>query len=275
MMKMKVEKIGPDEAKELLSLNKKNFRKPDAKRVDAYSREMKAGKWVLNGESIKVGKSGLLDGQHRLGAVIKAGVTVEMVVIRDLDCDGRGLDRGKPRSLGQWLSHEGVKNACDMAASGKLCVSYQKGMWAKQSLQVVDVLDSEILSFVMENETQLQNCVRVAMRSKQMLSTAILSSILFFGCDGVPPEDSEVAKWFCESLAKGENIGETDAVFHLRNRLLQQGPAAMLTPFIKRALATIAWNKTVAGDSCTSSSMRLRLTGPSPQKAPGVISVIK
>ena len=54
--------------------------------VTFYAAEMRAGKWRVNGESIKFSKSGaLMDGQHRLHAIIKVNQSIPMVVVRELD----------------------------------------------------------------------------------------------------------------------------------------------------------------------------------------------
>lgn len=45
--------------------------------IASYARDMKSGAWVLNGETVKIASNGqLLDGQHRLNAVVESGQTV-------------------------------------------------------------------------------------------------------------------------------------------------------------------------------------------------------
>ena len=54
--------------------------------VAALAREMQAGRWARNPQPLCFARSGrLLNGQHRLLAVLRAGVTVEMAVLRDLE----------------------------------------------------------------------------------------------------------------------------------------------------------------------------------------------
>lgn len=55
-------------------------------RVEQYAADMKAGRWQLNGEAIKFDNTGrLLNGQHRLHAIVLADVTVKMLVVSGLD----------------------------------------------------------------------------------------------------------------------------------------------------------------------------------------------
>jgi len=77
-------KIGPEKAAELLENNDHN-RKITQSRVSEYASEMRNGMWMYNGESITRSVSGkLMDGQHRLLAVIASGVEIDVEFIDDI-----------------------------------------------------------------------------------------------------------------------------------------------------------------------------------------------
>ena len=271
MIDVSVEKVSPDAAAKLLALNTSNFRKPDHRRVNAYAKEMLAGRWELNGDTIKVNGSVLIDGQHRLMAILKSGVTVDMVVVRGIESDGKTIDRGKPRSIGQWLSHSGIKNATSVASTAKMCVFYKKGLWSRPTMQGWDVSDSEIFSFVEQYQEKLSDCVKLGSTAGKVIPASLLATVLFYGSGASNPQDVSLCTWFAGSLAKGESLTDEDAVFHLRNRLLSQTSQASMDRFMQRALLTMAWNKTVKGEPCTAMHLRLRVTGPVKQKAPETI----
>lgn len=112
-----VERIGPAEAKTLLGLNTHN-RAIRQDRVHTMARDMNHGKWQLNGETIKVGQGALIDGQHRLLAVIEANTSIEMLVIRGLaDDTQQTVDVGAKRNLGDFLSLAGEENSHNLAAA--------------------------------------------------------------------------------------------------------------------------------------------------------------
>lgn len=268
MVNASVESIGPEQARELLALNTANFRKPDPVRVGVYAKEMLNGNWQLNGDTIKLNGSVLIDGQHRLLAIVKSGVTIQTIVVRGLESDGKTVDRGKTRTIGQWCAHKGFKCAKDIATAGRLVVIHEKGLWSKQHVQWSDTLDSEVFNFIESNVSQLQQCVKLSRAVKPLLTPSLMAAVLYVGCGKRSPEDVDEAVWFVKALGKGEHLTTDDAVFHLRNRLISQSLQSRLTPFMKRALLTIAWNKTVNGESCTSNGLRVRLTGPAKQKAP-------
>jgi hypothetical protein len=76
-MKFNVEKINPQGAEFLLIKNTIN-RKLRPSIVRDFARQMRLNLWRENtGEAIKITSNGhLLDGQHRLTALVKAGVTL-------------------------------------------------------------------------------------------------------------------------------------------------------------------------------------------------------
>ena len=82
---VEVEIINPSEAEAYLTNNAKH-RKIKDKKVDAYMKEMQDGKWQLNGKVLIFDANGrLLNGQHRLSAVVKSGVSLTTLVVRGVD----------------------------------------------------------------------------------------------------------------------------------------------------------------------------------------------
>lgn len=80
----------------------RRFRKAHAR---SLALEMKKGQWRLTHQGIAFGASGrLLDGQHRLQAIIDSGVTIPMVVFIDVPEDVfTNFDRGAARNIGDVL----------------------------------------------------------------------------------------------------------------------------------------------------------------------------
>jgi len=69
--------------------------------VDRYARAMKDGDWSLTPEPIIIADTGrLLNGQHRLRALVQANVSLRMLVVTNVSEDVfLALDRGQPRSF--------------------------------------------------------------------------------------------------------------------------------------------------------------------------------
>ena len=106
-MNAKVTTITPEMAKSFLEKNEAN-RPLSARKVEAYADTMTRGGWQTNGEAIKFNRSGkLVDGQHRLNAIIKANIPVEMMLIEGVGEDVTVFDRGKNRSIKDIMFFEG------------------------------------------------------------------------------------------------------------------------------------------------------------------------
>lgn len=100
-MYTKIMDITPAIAAEMLEKNTNNYRRITSYKVEEYARKMRLGYWQENGEPIQFGKDGqLLNGQHRLAAIIKSGTTQRMLVVFDVDADV--FDSGKNRSLREY-----------------------------------------------------------------------------------------------------------------------------------------------------------------------------
>lgn len=111
MMEFKVETVTPEIAAKYLKRNVDNYRKISKNKVRLYAEEMKAGKWQLNGEGIMFDETGRLkNGQHRLAAVLMAGVPVEMTVVRGVSDDINIYDVGANRTAVQIANASGYDN---------------------------------------------------------------------------------------------------------------------------------------------------------------------
>lgn len=75
------QKITPEVATQMLATNIDRNRPISLARVEMYEHDMLSGKWLDNGETIKIDREGrLIDGQHRLRAIERSGVTLWMWV---------------------------------------------------------------------------------------------------------------------------------------------------------------------------------------------------
>lgn len=132
---IRFENINPNTARRYLAKSLPNNRPISQHAVELYALDMQMGRWLATHQGIAFdGGDHLLDGQHRLHAVIKSNATVTMLVTRGLavraDDDENGLgvfdvmDRGRARSVGQLLHlYHGAKSGSRMAACCRLIVN--------------------------------------------------------------------------------------------------------------------------------------------------------
>lgn len=106
MNEWKLETVTPAKAKAWLELNKVN-RPVSRGTVEAYANDMKNGRWDVDTDSaISFNKSGLLvNGQHRLNAIILADVPVTMWIRRGVG-DHVVFDSGRNRQMTDYMKIE-------------------------------------------------------------------------------------------------------------------------------------------------------------------------
>lgn len=110
-MKVEIKRIEvtPTLAAEYLQKNFADNRNLRNSTIDRYASDMKNGRWTETGETIKFDQYGnLIDGQHRLHAVIKSGQTITFFVASGLeDAAAVNIDIGAKRSFADALKITG------------------------------------------------------------------------------------------------------------------------------------------------------------------------
>lgn len=116
-----VQYVTPHMASRWLKNNKHN-RPPIKSAIKHYARQMRLGRWKLNGDAIRFDKQGnLIDGQNRLLACIEAGCSFWTLVIKGLDSDAfNSIDQGVMRTPCHAFGRDGLKNYAQLAAAVRL-----------------------------------------------------------------------------------------------------------------------------------------------------------
>jgi hypothetical protein len=94
--------------------------------VRNYCDQMKHGLWKSNGETIVIDQEGaVINGQHRLHAIVMAGVSVELLVVRGVERSTFStLDKGRKRVSGDVLFVAGYTETRGLAATINSVYSY-------------------------------------------------------------------------------------------------------------------------------------------------------
>lgn len=97
--------------------------------LQKYAYDIAHGKWQLTGDAIRFSKEGgLLDGQHRLMACVRADKPFQSVVIYGLPSDSQDvIDTGKTRSIADVLALKGLANARRIGSALRLLLAYKNG----------------------------------------------------------------------------------------------------------------------------------------------------
>ncbi|HET6915311.1 MAG TPA: hypothetical protein VFH56_04410 [Acidimicrobiales bacterium] len=120
--------VTPRLAEEWLAGNTVNRKvRPDA--VNQYAADMIAGRWTISESAICFSPDGeLLNGQHRLRAVIQSGATICMLVMRNVPIESMSnMDAGRKRTTADALGFDGESSPHLLAAATKLALLYTDG----------------------------------------------------------------------------------------------------------------------------------------------------
>lgn len=124
--------VTPKMAESWLGLNEGN-RNKRAGHIARLTRDMKAGRWLLTGDTIKFDWNGrLIDGQHRLTSIVVSETPSRILVVRDLDPNVQSvLDGQAKRAARDALFFNGVeKDRNVLAALAKIDIARQAGAMA-------------------------------------------------------------------------------------------------------------------------------------------------
>jgi hypothetical protein len=151
MLKAQVEKITPEMAANYLKFNTDNYRKMKRPVVLRYAEEMKAGRWQLNGEAIEFNEDGtLINGQHRLAAIVYSGVTVELLVVRNVKNHINVYDDGSNRTVDQMMNAANVECNSTIVAAANIVVNQFSYTPSKGLLR----------EYITKNESELNRAYR-------------------------------------------------------------------------------------------------------------------
>jgi hypothetical protein len=222
--------------------------------VRHYAQQMKDSRWRLNGECIKFATDGhIVDGQHRLNAVVQSGATVEMEVRVGLDRDAAlTVDTGATRSAADIMSMRGLTHweADALGGAIKLLINHERGgaMWS------VWRGDNQEIDHYFEAHQPLYtslHAIRSACSHRSRLypfSLAVAMHFLFARRDSAAADD------FFRRLYHGVNISSDEALHWLRRYC----ESVRDVPGRKRSIHDLAirtartWNLTCEGASVQS-----------------------
>ena len=239
-MECRLETITPKKAAAMLKLNTKN-RPLSMKAVDRLASAMQRGEWKLNGDTIKMNGEVLIDGQHRLNAIVKSGVACPMYVVKGVQSDAFDtLDQGRRRTGGDMFARDGEKHYNSLACACRYIHMYKTGaMRGKSKSEVTPIM----LRQVLDASVGLRDSVQFVsdLKASDYMSVGMASTLHWLFSE----KDDDLASQFFSQLCTGEDINRDMPVYSLRQRLIRnRGEQAKLNQITIAAFTIKAWNAT-------------------------------
>ena len=206
-----VMRVTPHIAAEMLKGNGRN-RPLSESTVSVYAGAMRRGEWVLNCEPIIFSEDGELnDGQHRLHAVVRSGVAIDLLVVRGASRESfKTIGQGKRRGPSDALAIDGEVNTSALAAGARAYIQYSTTGRAAYEITTPQIIQT------VRDHPELRYWTRCYAGAKPM--TRFPSLII--GLLTVASEKYGTSKLdtLFEKLASGVGLSEGDPALVLRER---------------------------------------------------------
>jgi len=217
--------ITPELATEYLEMNTHN-RQLRPKKVAEFSAAMLrtddhgTPEWKFNGDTIVFALDDddewyLLDGAHRLSAIVESGTTVRSIVVFGADAGAQEtIDTGTKRTLADMLRLRGEVDTANLAAALRMVYRYL----ARQDLRADMVSETaQQLIHTLNEHPGLRDSIRASSRHDSTLPDCprSVTATLHYLCGGVDELDRDE---FFRRTGLGENLTEGDPAWLLRRR---------------------------------------------------------
>jgi len=230
--------VTPEMAMSLLDANTNN-RPLNQQHVNRIANQIIGGKWKFNGDSIKLAKNNdILDGQHRLWAVVEAKQPIETVIVRDLESDAFAtIDTlRKPRSGADVLSMHGVTHhRVIISTSLQWLIRWQRKTIENFRAPVNRVENSDIEQAFTDNPGIMRAAER-ASKCRGLTSAGMIAFFYFILTNRNP----DLAERMIHTLENPAGVGVNDPFFRLRAYLTNtqhKEPLVTIANMIKAANA--------------------------------------
>ena len=240
--------ITPEMAAEYMARNNRNrpIRDDD---VNTYARDMIAGSWIVNGETIKFARNNdVLDGQHRLLGGMRAGVPFRTYIVTGLPSEAQDtIDCGIIRKDSDQLGLHGEYQPKSLAAITKWAIRWAAGQRGRSIGGTIKPSHQEIIGFI-NAHPEIRDATRWAVNARSRYKPARISAYgmawwLFTHMDGGGMLATHQAEDFLEKVVTGADVGIGHPAYTLRERLRRaKENYEPLNEYQQLALFIIAWN---------------------------------
>jgi hypothetical protein len=231
--------VGPTAAQMLLESMGIN-RRLDPHTVTRYCHDMSAGNWLFTGAPIKIDTNGQLrDGQHRLSAIIKTGISVPLLVVEGLSPDAFSADdQGRKRSPGEVLTLRGYQAGSTLAAACHMTWQFWKRAPGAASVSPSIAQRLIVLARLPSLETSV-------LRTRKIDRVGPGSVFASLHCIAHLAGHGERADRFIDDVTSGAELSRRSPELALRERLLDEKKnmkRAMLNNQQRMQLIVRGWN---------------------------------
>src|SRR6266849_1926769 len=232
--------LTPEEATRLLEYNTLN-RPLNDQHVKRLATQIIDGKWRFNGDTIKFSAKGeILDGQHRLWAVVEAKIAIETIIVRGVEKDAfASIDTlRKPRNGADILALNGAtKHRAITSAALQWLLRWQRGVLEKYAAPINRIENSDI-EIAFENNPGIERAVSRVMGLRGLANPSLVGFFYYILTNRSP----ELAERMVFTLENPAGVTINDPFFRLRmyfssDKVKRKDPVVTIALMIKAANA--------------------------------------
>ncbi|MBO1414666.1 hypothetical protein J0670_08635 [Streptomyces sp. FH025] len=250
-MSIAVETVDPETAKKWLAESNYGNRQLSQGHVTGLAGALERGEWQTHHQGIAFSPDGrLLDGQHRLAAIVQATRSAQLVVARGVDPAAFSvMDTGKKRTARDILFLKEEKRAQHLAASLRGLHMYRtapKLSWSGPSSMCSH---DQLLKLLTENP-RIREALDKGFSIYREVCLSVTAATVGWYVTSTERPDVDQSDWY-EGLVTGANLKRYDPRLTLRNTMLalKQGKSLRKRDDSRAHLAFYlkAWNAWAEG----------------------------
>lgn len=249
---------------EFLLRNNPNNRPVKKRHLEFLCQQIRSGQWKFNGDAVRVCKDGsLLDGQHRLMAVVQTGISIDTLLVVGMDQEVfRTIDTGAVRTAADTLAVAGETNCRNLAAAVIVAHDLMSG---KTDFSRARKVSNEDIFLLVSRNPEIKQSMRWAKPLYRLAPASIVVALHYIFSRRSPIK----ADAFFNSVATGEKLGRYDPEYLLRQRLIDNATAkGKVSRRYIAALFIKAWNASM--DNVQIKSLAFRESGESAEQFPAI-----
>ena len=239
--------ITPEIAAAYLDVNAGN-RPLTSSHVDNLSSAMSRGEWIFNGDSVRIANSGrLIDGQHRLNAIIKCGIPQKMMVVSGLDDKAfLTIDCGRLRQPADTLAIKGFKHTSALSSAARFLMNINSGHTIHGKGSAQKYTSTQILETVINNPNlAVSAAYGSSKRSRKYIGPALLAFCHYWFIK----HDYIAGTEFFNEIESGEYSYKFSPIAALKEKLIDNAVSTKkLNRDEKAAYVFAAFNKYLNGE---------------------------
>jgi len=139
--------------------------------------DLTENKWWFTGAAIVYNQDGrLIDGQHRIGEWLRAGIFPQTVIVRGVRDEAYlSIDNITPKTLADHFKYLGIKNANSAAAIALLITRYEES--TTDNLKSASVIPrSRIEETFFRNQDQIQDAIKKSSELRSFIAHSVAAS---------------------------------------------------------------------------------------------------